>query len=35
MQSAHFGEFQKAMAAARVEGADLRLYNAEEVRKLM
>ena len=35
MQSALFGEFQKAMAAARVEGADLRLYNAEEVRKLM
>ncbi len=33
--SAHFGAFQKAMAAARVEGADLRLYSAEEVSKLM
>lgn len=35
MKSAHFGEFQKAMGAAKVEGADLRLYNADEVSKLM
>ena len=33
--SAHFGEFQKALGATKVEGADLRLYSAEEVRKLM
>ncbi len=33
--SAHMAEFQKAMGAAKVEGADLRLYNAEELRKIM
>lgn len=33
--SAHMAAFQKAMAGAKVEGADLRLYGADEIRKLM
>jgi quinol monooxygenase YgiN len=33
--SAHMAEFQKTMATLKVEGADLRLYNADEVSKLM
>jgi quinol monooxygenase YgiN len=33
--SAHMAAFQRAMAGVKVEGADLRLYSAEELRKLM
>ncbi len=33
--SAHMAEFNKAMAGVKREGADLRLYSADEVRKLM
>ena len=33
--SAHMAEFQKAMASVKVEGADLWLYSAEAVKKLM
>ncbi len=33
--SAHMAEFQKTMATMKVEGADLRLYSAEEIRKIM
>ena len=33
--SAHMAAFNKAMGSVKREGADLRLYSAEEVRKLM
>lgn len=33
--SAHMAEFNKVMAGVTREAADLRLYSAEEVRKLM
>lgn len=33
--SAHMAEFNKAMGSVKREGADLRLYSAEELRKLM
>lgn len=33
--SAHMAEFQQAMATVKVEGADLWLYSAEAVKKLM
>ncbi len=33
--SAHMAEFNKAMASVQREGADLWLYSAEQVRKLM
>ncbi len=33
--SAHMAEFNKAMGSVQREGADLRLYSAEELRKLM
>ena len=33
--SAHMAEFQKAMGTVKVEGADLWLYSAEAVKKLM
>jgi len=32
--SAHMAEFQQALAGLKAEGADLRLYSAEELRKL-
>lgn len=35
MASAHMAAFNQAMAGVQREGADLRLYSAEEVRKLM
>ena len=35
MASAHMAEFNKAMGSVQREGADLRLYSADEVRKLM
>ncbi|MFM5923281.1 MAG: putative quinol monooxygenase [Novosphingobium sp.] len=35
MASPHMGEFNKAMGSVAREAADLRLYSAEEVRKLM
>ena len=34
-KSAHMGEFNKAMGSVKREGADLWLYSAEEVRKLI
>lgn len=33
--SAHMAEFNKAMGSVKREGADLWLYSAEQVRKLM
>ena len=33
--SAHMAAFNKAMGSVQREGADLRLYSADEVRKLM
>lgn len=33
--SAHMGTFNKAMGSVTREGADLRLYTADEVRRLM
>jgi quinol monooxygenase YgiN len=33
--SAHMAEFNKAMGGVQREGADLRLYTADEVRRLM
>ncbi len=33
--SAHMAEFNKAMGSVQREGADLRLYTADEVRRLM
>ncbi len=33
--SAHMAAFNQAMGSVKREGADLRLYTAEEVRKLM
>lgn len=33
--SEHMAEFNQAMGSVKREGADLRLYSAEEVRKLM
>jgi quinol monooxygenase YgiN len=33
--SAHMAEFNKAMGGVTREGADLRLYTADEVRRLM
>jgi quinol monooxygenase YgiN len=35
MASAHMAAFNAVMGSAKLEGADLRLYSAEEVRKLM
>lgn len=35
MASAHMAAFNQSMGSVKLEGADLRLYNAEEVRKLM
>jgi quinol monooxygenase YgiN len=35
MASPHMAEFNKAMGSVTREAADLRLYSAEEVRKLM
>ena len=35
MASPHMAEFNKVMASVQRESADLRLYSAEEVRKLM
>ncbi|MFM5953715.1 MAG: putative quinol monooxygenase [Novosphingobium sp.] len=35
MASPHMGTFNKAMGGVTREAADLRLYSAEEVRKLM
>ena len=34
-KSAHMAEFNKAMGSVKREGADLWLYSAEEVRKLI
>ncbi|WP_374284052.1 putative quinol monooxygenase [Novosphingobium sp.] len=33
--SAHMGAFQKALGSVKLEGADLWLYSAEAVKKLM
>lgn len=33
--SAHMAEFQKALGSVKVEGADLWLYSAEAIKKLM
>lgn len=35
MASAHMAEFNKAMGTVKIEGADLWLYSAEAVKKLM
>lgn len=35
MASPHMAEFNRAMGSVQREGADLRLYSADEVRKLM
>ncbi|MEQ1495071.1 MAG: putative quinol monooxygenase [Novosphingobium sp.] len=35
MASAHMAAFNQAMGSVKLEGADLRLYSAEELRKLM